>query len=176
MNSKLSFPETLLANEEEISPPARIIYGTHTGNSQMLAHEAAEKLAANGLEVSVCDMEDFDPQELQQLQILLIIISTDGDGEVPLMAEDFYEFLLEKNKSRLNHISYSVLALGDTTYTYFCKAGKDFDQILEKAGAQKITERIDCDVDYEDDFEVWINNVLLNLLKDESQRLKVKNR
>lgn len=163
-------PGSLLTiDRKALTQHVRIIYGTHTGNSQMLAYETAKKLHASGLSTSVCDMEDFKIEELLHIKVLLIIISTDGDGEVPLMAEDLFEFLNEKNRNNLTHLSYSVLALGDTTYTFFCKAGKDFDHILERSGAKKITERIDCDVDYEDNFELWIGNVLSALVKKKNR-------
>lgn len=170
MNVETDAPGLLLTTDRKtLIQPVRIIYGTHTGNSQMLAYETAEKLHASGLSTSVCDMEDFKVEELPHIKILLIIISTDGDGEVPLMAEDLFEFLNEKNRNKLTHLSYSVLALGDTTYTYFCKAGKDFDHILERSGARRIVERIDCDVDYEDNFELWTGNVLSALLKKKNR-------
>jgi sulfite reductase (NADPH) flavoprotein alpha-component len=148
--------------------PVRIIYGTHTGNSQLLAHEAADKLNGLGLPVSVCDMEDFNTDELCRIKTLLVIVSTDGDGEVPIMAEDLFEFLHKKTDLNLNSLFYSVLALGDTTYTFFCKAGKEFDLLLENLGAKRMAKRIDCDVDYEDGFELWINNVLSALMKKQN--------
>ncbi len=157
--------KTFTANTAKDLPPAVwIIYGTHTGNSQMLAQDAADRLHAAGFRTSVCDMEDMDTDEITEINFLLIIVSTDGDGDVPLMAEDFFEFLKERNAGELSHVYYGVLALGDTTYDYFCKAGKDFDNILERSGAQRLVERVDCDVDYEEDFELWMNKVL-NVLK-----------
>ena len=53
-----------------------------------------------------------------------------------------------------------VLALGDTAFDLFCEAGKEWDRVLEEKGANRIHDRVDCDVDYEDDAEEWIENVI----------------
>ncbi len=158
MNTEL---QKLFSTTAEDTPVVWVVFGTHTGNSQMLAQDAAEKLHEAGFRTLVCDMEDLETEKIiTAINFLLIIVSTDGDGDVPLMAEDFFEFLKEKNTKELTHLSYGVLALGDTTYDYFCKAGKDFDDILERSGAERLVERVDCDVDYEDGFAMWIDNIL----------------
>lgn len=145
-------------------PPVWILYGTHTGNSEMLAEETADKLKEIGLESKIYDMESIHYDDLINIKRLLIIVSTDGDGEPPLMAEEFLEYLNSDKAPRLGHMKYSVLALGDTSYDLFCQAGKDFDTLLEQLGASRISIRVDCDVDYEDNYDVWVDQVL-NALK-----------
>jgi len=137
----------------------QVLYGTQTGNSEELARETAKKLSDIGLPVRVCDMEEFNTDKLKEIKILLVIVSTDGDGELPLMAEDLFEFL-HNEAPPLNHLSYSVLGLGDTAYIEFCKAGKDFDILLEKLGGDRILDRVDCDVDFEVDYEDWVARLL----------------
>lgn len=140
--------------------PVWILYGTTTGNSEQLAKDAAEALYKKGINVHVSDMENFDTVQLPDITQLLIIVSTDGEGEAPLMAEDFLEFLQSAKAPNLSHLSYSILALGDTTYFDFCKAGKDFDTALEKLGANRMMNRIDCDVDFEENFKRWIDTLM----------------
>lgn len=55
---------------------------------------------------------------------------------------------------------FSVLALGDQTYEFFCQTGKDFDNRLAELGAERIYDRVDCDVDYDEDAEKWMANVI----------------
>lgn len=141
-----------------------IIYGTHTGNTMMLSDEVEEKVSELGFNTQVEDMEDFEIEDLPYVQVLLVLESTDGEGNQPLMSEDLFDYLNE-NEPDLSHIHFSVLALGDTSYDFFCKAGKDFDALLERLGARRIADRIDCDVDYEEDYEVWVENVV-NALKE----------
>src|SRR3546814_6266508 len=105
-------------------------------------------------------MGSFKTKDLKDIKKLLILISTDGEGDVPVMAEELYEFVHSKKAPTLQDMQYAVLAFGDTSYTQFCKAGKDFDAILEKLGAARIQPRIDCDVDYEEGYEQWIEGCL----------------
>ncbi|GAA4300710.1 assimilatory sulfite reductase (NADPH) flavoprotein subunit [Compostibacter hankyongensis] len=143
--------------------PVYILYGTHTGNSERLAGEAAKRIKAAGRAVKVSDMDSFKIKELSDTDQLLIIVSTDGDGEPPVQAEDFLQYLQSSKARKLDHLSYSILALGDTSYTYFCKTGKDFEEALEKLNASSMVPRIDCDVDFEDDYERWIKEVITAL-------------
>lgn len=154
--------ETLTQNSgpETNNAPVYILYGTHTGNSEQLAEDAAEKLAVAGLDTRICDMGDFKPETLQHIDRLLIIVSTDGDGEPPLMAEELLEYLHSDKAPDLHHISYSVLALGDSCYDQFCQAGKDFDAVLEILGGKRIYSRVDCDVDFEENYADWLSEVI----------------
>lgn len=144
------------------SGPIWILYATHTGNCENLAKESAKKMAEIGREAKVLDMESFKVKELKKMKELLVIVSTDGEGDPPLQAEELLEYLRSSKAPDLSQVRYSVLALGDSSYAEFCQTGKDFDAILEKLGAQKITGRVDCDVDFDDDYERWIAEVLSN--------------
>ncbi len=156
------------AADREPSPvseaePLWILYGTHTGNSERLAKKSAKRMADLDVEAKVFDMGSFKPRDLKNVTKLLVIVSTDGEGDPPVQAEELLEFLRSNKCPGLGHISYSVLALGDTSYTQFCQTGKDFDAALEKAGAKRMVERIDCDVDFEEDYERWIEEIISNL-------------
>jgi sulfite reductase (NADPH) flavoprotein alpha-component len=60
----------------------------------------------------------------------------------------------------LNEVNYSVFALGDSEYPDFCQCGIEFDQRLEAFGAKRIFKRIDCDVDYDEQFTEWKQGVM----------------
>ncbi len=152
-------PVAAPVSESDVEP-IWILYATHTGNSERLAQQSAEKMKAIGRKVEVADMESFKAKKLKKIRELLIIVSTDGEGDPPLQAEELLEFLQSSKAPDLSHMTYSILALGDSSYTQFCQTGKDFDTLLEKRGAKKIMERVDCDVDFEDDYEQWIEEVL----------------
>ena len=146
----------LVINKE----PIWILYGTHTGNSESLANQTAKRLNDLGREAKAVGMDTFKPNTLKKIKELLIIVSTDGEGDAPIQAEGFLEFLKGKRAPKLDHISYSVLALGDSSYAEFCQTGKDFDAALKAKGATAFTERVDCDVDYEENYEKWLTEVI----------------
>lgn len=137
-----------------------ILYGTETGNAEALADEAAEKANEMGFTTKICNMLDIKLPALENVVNLLVIVSTWGDGEPPDDSLDLFESLDSDSAPLLSKIKYSVLALGDTSYEYFCRAGKDFDARLEKLGATRIYDRKDCDVDFDDDFQEWSDGAL----------------
>lgn len=152
---------------EAPTAPIQILFGTTTGNSEILAEETAEKLSDQGYSYELCSTEDFSHEKLYQIEQLLLIVSTDSGGVPPFMAEDFYQYLNDKTEPDLDHLKYSVLALGDSYYPQFCQAGKDFDNMLEELGAHRIAERVDCDIRFWDDYDDWINKVISAISKEQ---------
>lgn len=149
-----------LLNEGE---PFWILYGTHTGNSERLAKLSAKRIEDLGIAVKVSDMGSFKIKELRNIKKLLIIVSTHGIGEPPIQASELYEYLHGSKAPALQQLAYAVLALGDTAYTQFCQTGKDFDVVLSRLGAQRMCERVDCDVDFEDDYTRWMEGILAGI-------------
>ncbi|MEL4028989.1 assimilatory sulfite reductase (NADPH) flavoprotein subunit [Caldifermentibacillus hisashii] len=137
-----------------------VLFGSETGNGQSLASTLVEKLKTKQLPVQSFSMDDFKPQNLKKVQDLLIITSTHGEGEPPENARSFYEFLHSKRAPKIENVRFSVLALGDESYEFFCQTGKDFDKRLEELGGERLYPRVDCDVDFEDPAEQWMSGVV----------------
>lgn len=140
-----------------------ILFGSQTGNCERLAKEMASKLEAQQFKVTVSSMRDFKPNSLKKLHNLLIVVSTHGEGDPPDNAMSFYEFLHSKRAPKLDSLNYSVLALGDTSYEFFCQTGKDFDKRLEELGGNRIVDRVDCDLDFDEPAAEWMEGVLAKL-------------
>jgi|TARA_B100000927_G_scaffold244283_1_gene206550 sulfite reductase (NADPH) flavoprotein alpha-component len=132
-----------------------ITYASETGNAESLAEDTATQLSNAGFETTLSNLEDFTPEKLTEVNTLLSVVSTWGDGDPPTEAEDFYLDLKNNQSLSLSHLRYAILALGDTDYEFFCQFGKDLDRELSARGAKKLTERIDCNVDYDEEFEQW---------------------
>lgn len=153
----------LPAENQKISKEVTILYGSQTGNARGLAKKSAQTLEANGYQVTVSAMSDFKPNNLKKLQNLLIIASTHGEGDPPDNAISFHEFLYSKRAPKLEDLHFSVLALGDSSYEFFCQTGKDFDGRLEELGGTRLYPRFDCDVDFDEPAAEWLEGVLASL-------------
>ncbi|GAB2637038.1 diflavin oxidoreductase [Vibrio panuliri] len=133
-----------------------ILYGSQTGNAESVAHDAAEKAKEYGLTATVLDMDDVDAQIFVKSSRILIVTSTYGEGEMPDNAESLWQTMSSDNAPNLEGTFFSVLALGDTSYDEFCLAGKLWDERLTELGATRVSERIDCDIDFEQPAEDWM--------------------
>lgn len=172
LNGYLSAPQATQEGVVETIPAAApitktmtILYGSQTGNSQGLAEKYASLLKAQNVDVTVSSLGKFKASNLKKITNLLLIVSTHGEGDPPDQAIQFYEFLHSKRAPKLEHLQYSVLALGDSSYEFFCKTGKDFDEQFAKLGATRIVPRTDCDVDYDDAAAQWFSAVQQEFLK-----------
>ncbi|MEX3958718.1 assimilatory sulfite reductase (NADPH) flavoprotein subunit [Trinickia sp. EG282A] len=142
-----------------------VLYGSETGNSRTLAKTLAERAAQRGLAVSLHDMVDYKPRQLKDEQDVLIVASTYGEGDPPQTAADFFEFIEGRKAPKLPTVRFGVLAIGDSSYERYCEAGKRLDRRFEELGAQRLAPRVDCDVDYEEAANAWIDDVLDILAK-----------
>lgn len=135
-----------------------VLYGTESGNSEMLADKLTKAAKKKGHKAKLTNMADISPKDLVGTDTLLVIVSTWGDGEPPETAESFHEEFM-KGGIDLKGVDFSVCALGDTSYDQFCQTGIDFDSQLEKLGATRIVDRVDCDVDFDDAYASWEKTV-----------------
>lgn len=141
-------------------PILKILYGSKTGNSRRAATETYNNAMQLGIDCELINMKDYEITDLSEEKHVLFIVSTDGEGDPPLHAEELHAHLLKNNNQQLTNLNYCVLALGDKSYRNFCQTGKDFDLSLEELGANRLFERVDCDFDYEETARQWQNSVL----------------
>lgn len=139
--------------------PVTILWGSQTGNSEGLGKKLSKALGAKGHSVTLKSMAEVSPADLAGISNLLIITSTYGDGEPPDNAADFHAALHAADAPALASLQYSVFALGDSNYPDFCKCGRDFDQRLAELGAKRLTEIVECDVEFEDAFKAWSEQI-----------------
>ncbi|MCW7763717.1 NADPH-dependent assimilatory sulfite reductase flavoprotein subunit [Photorhabdus luminescens] len=132
-----------------------LISASQTGNARRLAEQLRDDLLAEKFNVNLFNAGDYKFKQIAQEKVLIIIASTQGEGEPAEEAVALYKYLYSKKAPKLNDTAFAVFGLGDTSYERFCQAGKDFDNRLNELGAQRLLERVDGDVEYQQAAAQW---------------------
>ncbi len=140
-----------------------VISASATGNAAGVAKKLTEKLQGASLDVTLTNAGSYKARQLPKEDIVLIATSTQGDGEPPEEAVPLHSFLFGKKAPKLDGVSFAVIGLGDTSYPLFCQAGIDFDTKMAELGAERLLDRVDCDVDYEAPSDAWIEEAVVKL-------------
>lgn len=143
-----------------------ILYGSQTGNAKALAQDYKSKAESAGIKVKLLSMADYKAKQLKNETHLVIVVSTHGEGDAPDDAVELHEFVASKKAPKLPDLKYAVLGLGDTSYEFFCQTAKDFDQRLAALGAKSISDRVDCDVDYDTAANAFIDQITTQLKEE----------
>ncbi len=148
------------------APPAltiTLISASQTGNARRLAEQLRDDLLAAKLNVNLVNAGDYKFKQIAQERLLIIVASTQGEGEPAEEAVALHKFLFSKKAPKLSETTFAVLGLGDTSYEHFCQSGKDFDSKLAELGAQRLLDRVDADVEYQELAQQWRQQVVTAL-------------
>ncbi|WP_281773305.1 assimilatory sulfite reductase (NADPH) flavoprotein subunit [Haemophilus parahaemolyticus] len=144
-----------------------VLSGSQTGNAKSVADKMAEQLKAAGVEVKRAALKDYKAKNIADESYLLLVTSTQGDGEPPEEAVVLHKLLNGKKAPKLDRLQFAVLGLGDSSYPNFCQAGKDFDQRFAELGANRLFDRVDADLDFAATADKWVKDIV-NLLKEKA--------
>ncbi|MFI2837669.1 sulfite reductase flavoprotein subunit alpha [Mycolicibacterium sp. PDY-3] len=136
-----------------------VAFGTDMGNAEDAAMTFAESVAEIGIEAEAVELNQVELGQLQDATHFVVVVSTFGEGEFPDSATLFWE-AISADTDRLEHLHFSVLALGDSSYEFFCNAGKLLDERLEALGAQRMVDRVDVDGFYEEPAKAWTADII----------------
>ncbi|MCV9878541.1 NADPH-dependent assimilatory sulfite reductase flavoprotein subunit [Brenneria izbisi] len=136
-------------------PAITLISASQTGNARRVAEQLRDDLLAAKLTVNLVNAGDYKFKQIGQEKLLLVVTSTQGEGEPPEEAVALHKFLFSKKAPSLKEAAFAVFGLGDTSYEFFSKAGKDFDHRLAELGAERLLDRVDADVDYQTAAQQW---------------------
>jgi sulfite reductase (NADPH) flavoprotein alpha-component len=147
------------------TPVVTVLYGSQSGNGKTIADELVTTINARGLKAIAFSSIDYKTARLKKERFLLVVISTHGEGEPPDAATAFYTFLHSARAPELPDLRYSVLALGDSSYEFFCQTGRDIDARLSALGASPLTKRVECDADFEREATLWKKEITEALIQ-----------
>lgn len=83
------------------------------------------------------------PHQSPPQELVVFMISTTGDGEIPDNAKSFWKFLLRRDlpADSLSGLQFSVCGLGDSGYAKFNAAARKLHTRLLQLGAQSFADR-----------------------------------
>jgi sulfite reductase alpha subunit-like flavoprotein len=163
--------------------PLFILYGSATGNAEHIAKDLAasyQELLQNPdiptafSEVVCYELDQFKrkcqsfwdtPPPAGTKYCVLIVVSTTGNGDAPENASRFVRFVKRKNNTAalpFQHVTYAVLALGDTNYDQFCACGVVVDRRMHELGGTRLRTIAMADeaTGLEDVVEPWATTIL----------------
>lgn len=146
----------------EVVPQQRlsIVYGSQTGNAKRLATQLARDAERSGLAVRLLRADAYPVRELKAERLLIVVISTQGDGDPPDDARGLVDFIGSKRAPILNELKFAVLGLGDSSYPKFCAVGHTLDARLAELSATRLVARADADLDIESVATPWMERTL----------------
>lgn len=143
-----------------VSASITVISASQTGNARRVSEQLRDDLNAAGLSVTLVNAGDYKFKQIAQEKLLLVVASTQGEGEPPEEAVALHKYLFSKKAPQLTGTAFAVFGLGDTSYENFCQTGKDFDTRLGELGAERLLDRADADVDFKAAAEAWRKQVV----------------
>ena len=142
------------------APAITLLSASQTGNARRLAEQLRDDLLAAKLNVNLVNAGDYKFKQIAQEKLLVVVTSTQGEGEPPEEAVALHKFLMSKKAPKLDNTAFAVFGLGDTSYEFFSQAGKDFDSKLAEMGGERLLDRVDADVEYAADAEQWRKQIV----------------
>ena len=142
-----------------------ILFGTETGNAEMLAEDIAAALEDDH-ETRIANLQDTGAEDLRAADLSIIVCSSYGDGELPASAQPFAD-LLRAEQPDLAGVQFAIFGLGDTEYAEtFGHGSMKLAELLTERGATPVGERLVHDAAGEDlpeDIAVpWATAILAN--------------
>ncbi|AOE50049.1 assimilatory sulfite reductase (NADPH) flavoprotein subunit [Kangiella sediminilitoris] len=159
----LSDSTTVSITTAEPIQPVLVLYASQTGNAQSIAESLFEALLQKGIDAVLKSTLDIKLKDLKNYSAILLTASTHGEGEPPDDAIELHEAIFSKKRAKLEGIRHAVLGLGDSSYEFFCQTAKDFNTALSDGGSSVLLEPVLCDVDYEEQAELWIAQVVSSI-------------
>ena len=146
----------------QTGPPLNILYGSDTGTTAELAKRFSDLCRSRNFNVTVYELDEVSPEQLQSMQDVVVLCSTAGEGDLPMNAHGFWENISATTLPAdfLSGTRLSVFGLGDTGYRHFNAAALQLQKRLTDLGASeglKTGLGNDKDADkYETAWEQWL--------------------
>ncbi len=117
---------------------AILVFGSSSGNTEVLAESVSEGLEQGGLQVTVKNVTDAMTEELNDYDLIVLGCPTYEEGD---LQEDFIPFYEKMEGLSLNGKKAAVFGPGseDMYPETFCKAVDTLEEKLKACGAEIVT-------------------------------------
>jgi MioC protein len=119
-----------------MSLSVKVLYGTETGNAEMVADDIVDALASQ-VSIEAQDMSKVDVSQLSSEHFYLLVCSTYGDGELPHSAQPLYA-ALEAQQPQLSNLRFASFGLGDSFYATYNHGSELIAERFSALGAQQV--------------------------------------
>lgn len=156
-----------------MSRSALVLYGTETGNAQDVAYEISQCLERLHIATRTCELDATPLQDILSHDLIVIAISTTGQGDFPSNSNRFWLSLRRKKltATSLAGVKYGLIGLCDSSYPKFNLTARKLHKRLQQLGASSILEPCEADEQGEEGTEgaflAWLpelQNAVLDLL------------
>ncbi|CAB3776211.1 bifunctional nitrate reductase/sulfite reductase flavoprotein subunit alpha [Paraburkholderia fynbosensis] len=151
-----------------VRPKVTLLWASQTGNTESLTERYATRLMESRFEIRTACMADYPVSALAKAQYVLLMTSTFGDGDPPDNAQSFWTQLSADDAPRLDGMRFAVLALGDRNYDQFCGHGRRLDERLAAQGALRLMDRVDCDGEYQQSADEWLERIIVRINEEDA--------
>ncbi|MEU5841059.1 bifunctional nitrate reductase/sulfite reductase flavoprotein subunit alpha [Rhodococcus sp. NPDC047139] len=141
-------------------PAVVVAWASQTGNAEAFAATCAQRLRDAGLPVRLAGLDELDGAALADVDELVVVTSTFGDGDPPDNGSSFWRSLTADTAPELSGTRYAVVAFGDPSYDDFCGFGRRLDERLDELGATRLTARVDCEPGADELAQNWLGALL----------------
>ena len=120
-----------------------ILYGTLTGNTEIVAQQIQDLVQQAGKEIVVKNVNDASEADLKQVKNLLVVAASTWDDGLP--CADMVSFLEDYELPDLSGKKLAIFCCGDSNYQKFCGAVGILEDKFTKAGAKKVIDSLKID-------------------------------
>ncbi|KJH50760.1 flavodoxin [Dictyocaulus viviparus] len=114
-----------------------ILYGSETGTAESVAESIWKEARLLNVPARLYGLDEYDVKDLHNECVVVFVIATTGQGEVPPNMRSAWRTLLRKDLQNdwLQRVQFAVLGLGDSSYQKFNFASKKvYRRLLQLGG------------------------------------------
>ncbi|KAH8894078.1 riboflavin synthase domain-like protein [Thozetella sp. PMI_491] len=147
-----------------------ILYGSETGNAEEIASDLGDMTQRLHFYTVVDEMDAFKLSDLLHFTLVLFVVSTTGQGDMPANVARFWKSLRRgklNNTNCLGRVKFSVFGLGDSSYQKFNWAARKLHVRLLQLGATEFYKSGEADERHDNGIYVpWHQDLRKLLLAD----------